>query len=127
MIYTLPEAASPLELPYCRYRRMGHIRSVGDHHCDPAHAFWGRDPLGPGGDCAGRYSGDVSPLRHRPARRVIRRARMPGGGEWKHIPPPDAGLRVTRDDLLIQAGTLARFEEEHGVFLPGQLQPDQEL
>jgi len=51
-----------------------------------------------------------------PREGVIRRVRMPGGGEWKHIPLPDAGLRVTRDDLLIQAGTLARFEEEHGVF-----------
>ena len=51
-----------------------------------------------------------------PREGVIRRARMPGGSEWKHIPLPDAGLRVTRDDLLIQAGTLARFEEEHGVF-----------
>lgn len=51
-----------------------------------------------------------------PRKGVIRRVRLPGGREWKYIPPSEAGLRVTRDDLLIQAGTLARFEEKHGVF-----------
>lgn len=51
-----------------------------------------------------------------PREGVIRRARVPGDGEWKHITPPDMGLPVTRDDLMILADALARFEEEHGLF-----------
>ena len=48
---------------------------------------------------------DANPATMAPRRRKEIRKRL-----------SDAGLRVTRDDLLIQAGTLARFEEEHGVF-----------
>jgi len=51
-----------------------------------------------------------------PREGLIRRARALGGGEWMHIAPPDAGLPVMRDDLMILADALARFEEEHGVF-----------
>lgn len=51
-----------------------------------------------------------------PREGLIRRARALGGGEWMHIEPPEAGLPIMRDDLLILADALARFEEEHGVF-----------
>lgn len=51
-----------------------------------------------------------------PREGVIRRARALGGSEWCHIPPPEPGLPITRDDLLLLADALARFEEEHGVF-----------
>ena len=51
-----------------------------------------------------------------PREGIIRRARALGGGEWRHIPPPEPGLPITRDDLLLLADVLARFEEEHGVF-----------
>lgn len=51
-----------------------------------------------------------------PREGLIRRARALGWGEWMHIAPPDAGLPVMRDDLMILADALARFEEEHGLF-----------
>lgn len=51
-----------------------------------------------------------------PREGVIRRVRLPGSGEWKHIHPPDAGVKVSRDDLMIMADTMARFEDQHGIF-----------
>lgn len=51
-----------------------------------------------------------------PREGVIRRARRLGCGEWKHISPSAAGLRIMRDDLMILADALAHFEEEHGLF-----------
>ncbi|WP_164555153.1 hypothetical protein [Paracoccus haematequi] len=51
-----------------------------------------------------------------PREGLIRRARALSEGEWMHIEPPEAGLPIMRDDLLILADALARFEEAHGVF-----------
>lgn len=51
-----------------------------------------------------------------PREGIIRRARALGGSEWRHIPPPAPGLTVTREDLMLSAAAVARFEEEHGVF-----------
>jgi len=51
-----------------------------------------------------------------PREMVIRRARALGGGEWQHIAALEDGLRVTREDLMLLADGLARFEEEHGMF-----------
>ena len=51
-----------------------------------------------------------------PREGIIRRVRAQGGGEWQHIPPSEAGLPISRDDLVIRADVLARFEEEHGIF-----------
>lgn len=51
-----------------------------------------------------------------PCEVAIRRVRLPGSGEWKHIHPPDAALVVTRDDLMITGDAVARFEDQHGIF-----------
>lgn len=51
-----------------------------------------------------------------PRQGLIRRARALGSSEWRHIAPSEPGLAITRDDLMLSAGTMARFEEEHGVF-----------
>lgn len=51
-----------------------------------------------------------------PRQGIIRRARALGSSEWRHISPPEPGLAITRDDLVLSAACVARFEEEHGVF-----------
>ncbi len=51
-----------------------------------------------------------------PRQGIIRRARALGGNEWRHIPPPEPGMAIMRDDLVLSAASVARFEEEHGVF-----------
>lgn len=51
-----------------------------------------------------------------PREGIVRRARALGGNDWCHIPTSEPGLTVMRDDLLVSAVCVARFEEEHGVF-----------
>ncbi|HLS18775.1 MAG TPA: hypothetical protein VK090_03110 [Paracoccaceae bacterium] len=51
-----------------------------------------------------------------PREGFIHRARPLDGHKWKCILPPNAGLPVMRDDLMLRADALARFEEEHGIF-----------
>lgn len=51
-----------------------------------------------------------------PREGIIRRARALGEGDWRHIPPPEPGLPIKREDLMLLADALARFEEEHGIF-----------
>ena len=62
--------------------------------------------------------GDVLPMFRRwsesAAVGVVRRA--PGSRDWQHIPAAEPGLSVTRDDLMLLADTMARFEEEYGMF-----------
>ncbi|MFC7705772.1 hypothetical protein ACFQXB_16410 [Plastorhodobacter daqingensis] len=51
-----------------------------------------------------------------PHQGIIRRARALGSSEWRNVSPPESGLAITRDDLVLSAACVARFEEEHGVF-----------
>lgn len=54
---------------------------------------------------------------------TIYRARALGGTGWLHVQPPEAGVTVCEDNLMLRAETVARFEEEHGVFRRAAVAP----